>query len=59
MDVLIVWGGGSRYAAAPGKSREVFDVVSYPVDGIAMTIGGDALNESTIISKTGMHRQLL
>lgn len=34
-------------------SKEVFDVVSYPVDGIAMTIGGDAINESTIITRLG------
>ena len=34
-------------------SKEVFDVVSYPVDGITMTIGGDAINESTmVITKT-------
>lgn len=34
-------------------SRDVFDIESYPVDNIAMTIGGDALNEATIISRIG------
>lgn len=34
-------------------SKEVFDCVSYPIDGIAMTIGGDALNEATIITRLG------
>ena len=34
-------------------SREVFDIESYPVDNIAMAVGGDAMNESTIISRLG------
>ncbi|MDO4328494.1 MAG: carbohydrate kinase family protein [Lachnospiraceae bacterium] len=34
-------------------SKEVFDVDSYPVDGIGMTIGGDAANEATIITRLG------
>ena len=33
--------------------KGVFDVVSYPVDGIKMTIGGDAINEATIITRLG------
>lgn len=34
-------------------SRDIFDVESYPVDRIAMTVGGDAMNEATIISRLG------
>lgn len=34
-------------------SREIFDVDSYPIDHIGMTIGGDAINESTIITRLG------
>ena len=26
-------------------SREVFDIESYPVDNIAMAVGGDAIND--------------
>lgn len=47
LDVMII---GAAIVDLPLRpvSKEVFDVVSYPVDGIAMTIGGDALNESTM-----------
>ena len=34
-------------------SRDIFDIESYPVDRIAMTVGGDAMNEATIISRLG------
>ncbi|MBR1622314.1 MAG: sugar kinase [Pseudobutyrivibrio sp.] len=34
-------------------SKDIFNIESYPVDNIAMTIGGDALNEATIISRLG------
>lgn len=52
LDVIII---GAAIVDLPLRpvSREVFDVVSYPVDGISMTIGGDALNESTIITRLG------
>lgn len=52
LDVIII---GAAIVDLPLRpvSKEVFDVVSYPVDGIAMTIGGDALNESTIITRLG------
>lgn len=33
--------------------REVFETVSYPIDQIAMTVGGDAINEATIITRLG------
>lgn len=36
-------------------SKDIFDHESYPLDRIGMTIGGDAINESTIISRLG-HR---
>ena len=52
LDVIII---GAAIVDLPLRpvSKEVFDVVSYPVDGISMTIGGDALNESTIITRLG------
>lgn len=34
-------------------SKAIFDIESYPVDRIAMTVGGDAMNEATIISRLG------
>lgn len=34
-------------------SRTIFDVESYPLNKISMTIGGDAINEATIISRLG------
>ncbi len=34
-------------------SKDIFDHESYPLDQISMTIGGDAINESTIISRLG------
>lgn len=42
LDVIVI---GAAIVDLPLRpvSKEVFDVVSYPVDGIAMTIGGDAL----------------
>ncbi len=33
--------------------RSVFDSVSYPVEDISMRVGGDALNESIILSRLG------
>lgn len=33
--------------------KDIFDHESYPLDQIGMTIGGDAINESTIISRLG------
>ena len=52
LDVIII---GAAIVDLPLRpvSKKVFDVVSYPVDGIAMTIGGDALNEATIITRLG------
>lgn len=34
-------------------SKNIFDCESYPLQQISMTIGGDAINESTIISRLG------
>jgi sugar/nucleoside kinase (ribokinase family) len=34
-------------------SKNIFDIESYPLNKIAMTIGGDAINEATIISRLG------
>lgn len=51
-DVIII---GAAIVDLPLRpvSKEVFDTVSYPVDGISMTIGGDAINEATIITRLG------
>ena len=51
---LIAWGNVNRPV-----SREVFDIESYPVDNIAMAVGGDAMNESTIISRLGFKTGLM
>ncbi|MFT4107770.1 MAG: sugar kinase [Lacrimispora sp.] len=58
IDVIII---GAAIVDLPLRpvSKEVFDVASYPVDGIAMTIGGDALNESTIITRLGHNVALM
>lgn len=40
-------------------SRDIFDIESYPVDNIAMTVGGDAMNEATIISRLGFKTGLM
>lgn len=52
LDVLCV---GSALVDIPLRpvSRDLFDIESYPLDQIAMTVGGDALNEATIISRLG------
>jgi sugar/nucleoside kinase (ribokinase family) len=34
-------------------SKNIFDIESYPLEKISMTIGGDAINEATIISRLG------
>lgn len=34
-------------------SKNIFDSESYPLEKICMTIGGDAINEATIISRLG------
>ena len=49
-DVIII---GAAIVDLPLRpvSKEVFDTVSYPVDGISMTIGGDAVNEATISNR--------
>ncbi len=40
-------------------SRDMFDIESYPVDKIAMAVGGDAMNEATIISRLGFKTGLM
>ncbi len=40
-------------------SKNIFDSESYPLDEIKMTIGGDAINESTIISRLGCRVSLI
>jgi len=38
--------------------RDIFDIESYPIDNISMTVGGDALNQAIIISRLG-HKSAL
>lgn len=40
-------------------SRDIFDIESYPVDRIAMSVGGDAMNEATIISRLGFRTGII
>lgn len=40
-------------------NKNIFDVESYPLQQISMTIGGDAINESTIISRLGHKVRLI
>ena len=40
-------------------SKQIFDTESYPLDQIRMTIGGDAINEATIITRLGHTVSLL
>lgn len=40
-------------------SKNIFDIDSYPLERIAMTTGGDALNEATIISRMGHQTALM
>ena len=40
-------------------SKNIFDIESYPIDRITMTIGGDAINEATIISRLGLKTALM
>lgn len=58
LDVLCI---GSSVVDLPLRpvDRSVFDAVSYPVDDISMRVGGDALNESIILSRLGARVQLV
>lgn len=51
-DILVI---GAAIIDIPLRpvSKEIFNIESYPVDGINMTIGGDAINEATIITRLG------
>ncbi|MDO5100385.1 MAG: sugar kinase [Eubacteriales bacterium] len=40
-------------------SRDMFDIESFPVERIAMVVGGDAMNEATIISRLGFRTGLM
>lgn len=52
LDVLCV---GAAIVDIPLQpvSKNIFDVESYPLEQISMTIGGDAINEATILSRLG------
>lgn len=40
-------------------SKDIFETESYPLEQISMTIGGDAINEATIISRLGHKTALM
>ncbi|MCF8020041.1 MAG: sugar kinase [Vallitaleaceae bacterium] len=40
-------------------NRNIFEIESYPIENIAMTIGGDAINEAIIISRLGYSTALM
>lgn len=40
-------------------SKDIFESESYPLDQISMTIGGDAINEATILARLGKKTALL
>lgn len=40
-------------------SKDIFNIESYPIEKIKMTVGGDALNEATIISRLGFKTGLI
>lgn len=52
MDVLCVGAAVVDIPLQP-VSRDIFETESYPLQQISMTIGGDAINEATIISRLG------
>lgn len=58
---LDVWCVGAAVTDIPLQpvSRDIFDVESYPLEHISMTIGGDAINEATIMSRLGVRVGLL
>lgn len=39
-------------------SKRIFESESYPLDSITMTVGGDAINEATILSRLGKRTAL-
>lgn len=51
-DIVIIGAAITDLLLRP-VDKTVFDVDSYPVDGMTMTIGGDAANEATIITRLG------
>lgn len=57
-DVVCVGAGIADLPLRP-VSKEIFEVESYPVDGIQMVIGGDAVNEATILSRLGYRTALV
>lgn len=56
-EILIIGAAIIDILARPVNTK-VFDTGSHPVEDIHMTTGGDALNEATILSKTGHKVQL-
>lgn len=57
-DVICIGGAVVDIPLKP-MSAEVFEHESFPVDRLAMTIGGDAINEATILSRLGLRSSLI
>lgn len=58
IDVLCIGGAVVDIPLQP-VDKNIFDVESYPIDNIEMTMGGDALNQSIIISRLGHNVSLM
>lgn len=52
LDVICVGGAVVDIPLRP-VDKNIFDIESYPLDCIRMTVGGDAINEAIIISRLG------
>lgn len=50
---VVVMGAAITDVLLQPVDRGIFDIDSYPINQIRMTIGGDAINEATIINRLG------
>jgi sugar/nucleoside kinase (ribokinase family) len=57
-DVICIGGAVVDIPLQP-VDKDIFDGVSYPLERIAITTGGDALNEAIIISRLGYRSTLM
>lgn len=57
-DVLLI---GAAVVDLPLRpvDKTIFDSISYPLNSIEMTVGGDAINEATILSRLGKNVSLI
>lgn len=57
-DIVIVGAAHMDLQVRPIR-RELLDVASYPADEMKWSVGGDAINEATIITRLGHHVKLI